>query len=604
VQRRRQIGAELVEGGVSFRVWAPAHERLAVVIDGRDYPLDREPGGYFCGVVDAAAAGTAYRFRPGDDEHAYPDPASRFQPQGPHGPSLVVDPKYAWRDGAWRGIPERGRVLYELHIGTFTAAGTYTAASEHLPELADLGVTVIELMPVNEFAGTFGWGYDGVDVWAPFHHYGQPDDLRRFVDDAHAHGIGVILDVVYNHFGPDGCYVTKFTPAYFTKRYGNEWGEAINFDGEDAHGVRELFAENAAYWIDEYHLDGLRIDATQSLNDEGDVHVIRTITERAHAAAGDRRILVVAENEPQDVRLLREYGVDALWNDDWHHAARVALTGEAEAYYSDYQGRPQEFVSMARLGFLYQGQRYEWQKQRRGTPSRDLAPSQLVCYLENHDQVANSGRGERLHRLTAPGRLRAMTALLLLHPQTPMLFQGQELGSSAPFVYFADHTGKLASEVASGRKDFMQQFPSLRGVDFPRPDARATFEMCKLDRTARNAETWAVHRDLLRLRRDLPFSAERNDWLEGAVLGDECFVLRWFAGGAGDRLLVINLGPDLILRPVPEPLLAPPAGCSAWQTLWSSESPSYGGAGTAEVETEDGWRIPGNAAVVLQPASK
>jgi maltooligosyltrehalose trehalohydrolase len=577
VQRRRSIGAEIRADGVHFRVWAPAHDRVAVVIDGRDFPLAREERGYFSGLVTAARAGTLYRIRAGDG--AYPDPASRFQPEGVHGPSEVIDPAFPWRE--WPGVKLKDAVIYEMHVGTFTPEGTYAAAIPHLDALASLGITVLELMPVNEFPGRFGWGYDGVDLWAPTRLYGRPEELRRFVDEAHARGLAVILDVVYNHLGPDGCYLTKFAPHYFTDRYENEWGEAINFDGEDAHGVREFFAENAAYWIDEFHFDGLRIDATQSVFDESDVHILREIRDRAPG-------LLVAENEPQDTKLLREFGFDAMWNDDWHHAARVAATGRAEAYYTDYRGRVQEFVSMARLGFLYQGQRYKWQKKRRGTASHDVAPERLVCYLQNHDQIANSATGARIHELTSPGRLRALTALLLLQPQTPMLFQGQEFAARSPFLFFADHKPELAKNVRKGRREFLEQFPSFKGAELDAPDDEATFLKCKLDHAQRDEEIVALHRELLALRREQPFGAR----FEGSSLSDECLALRWF--GDDDRLLIVNFGRDLHLDPAPEPLLAPPRGFRRWKTLWCSEP-------MPEPDTEENWKIAGEAAVLLRP---
>lgn len=576
--RRRSIGAEVVDGGVHFRVWAPARNEVAVVIDDRDYALTAEPRGYFSGVVRDARAGTRYRFRLDGEQETYPDPASRFQPEGPHGASEVVEMEaYAWRHEA--PPIARDPIIYELHVGTFTREGTFVAAIEHLAELADIGITMLEVMPIHEFPGQFGWGYDGVDLFAPTRLYGKPDDFRRFVDAAHAHNLHVILDVVYNHFGPDGCYLSKFTPHYFTKKYVNDWGEAINFDDDAAHGVRELVAENAAYWIDEFHLDGLRLDATQSIHDAGTPHIITEIVQRARDAAATRTIFIVAENEPQDVRLLKEFGLDAMWNDDWHHSARVALTGFAEAYYTDYCGRPQEFVSMAKHGFLYQGQRYKWQKDRRGTPAFDVA-QQLVCFLENHDQVANSAHGERLHRIASPGAYRAMTALLLLAPQTPMLFQGQELGLPSPFLYFADHKPELAVLVERGRNEFLAQFPSLAGAAVPPPASRGTFEMCKLDRTQRDAAIERLHRELLRLRRKEPL-------IDGAVLSEQCFLFRW-----PERLLLVNLGTNLHLDPAPEPLLAPPAGVT-WKVEWSTEE-------MADVEGDEGWRIAGPAAVLLK----
>jgi len=562
------IGARIVEGGTRFRVWAPDHQEVAVVIDGHSHRLDAEDRGYFSAIVESAGAGTLYKYRLAGGD--YPDPASRFQPEGPHGPSEVIDPAFDWRP--WAGVDRRNAVLYEMHVGTFTKEGTYAAAMSHLPKLAKLGITILELMPVNEFAGTFGWGYDGVDLYAPTRLYGRPDHLRRFVDEAHAHGLGVILDVVYNHFGPDGCYVRQFTPHYFTDRYDNEWGDPLNFDGREAHGVREFIAGNAAYWIDEFHFDGLRLDATQSIFDSSGTHILREICDRARTAANGREILLVGENEPQDVKLLNECSLDALWNDDWHHSARVAATGFTEAYYMDYCGTARELASMAMLGFLYQGQYYAWQKKRRGTSSRDAAPHRLVCYLQNHDQVANSATGQRLHEL-APRRLvKALTALLLLQPQTPMLFQGQEFGAKSPFLFFAGHKPDLAKLVREGRRDFLQQFPSIRGRELAAPDDCRTFEACRLDHAERDEELEQLHRDLLRLRREQPFDGD----LHASTLREHCLALRWFAGGARDRLLIVNLAGAVDLEPQNDPLLAPPEGFEGWTPVWSSEeSPSF-----------------------------
>jgi maltooligosyltrehalose trehalohydrolase len=611
--RRYPIGAELLPaGGVHFRVWAPSRPRVEVVLEegGRSFPLAAEDGGYFAGVVAEAANGSRYRLRLGDNQLS-PDPASRFQPEGPHGPSQVIDPgRFRWTDRDWPGVGRDGQVLYELHVGTFTPEGTWEAALRELPELARLGITVLEVMPVAEFPGRFGWGYDGVNLFAPTRLYGAPDDFRRFVDAAHAAGLGVILDVVYNHVGPDGNYLEAFSRDYFTDRYKNEWGKAINFDGPGAGPVREFFLANAAYWIDEFHLDGLRLDATQQIFDSSGEHILAAIVRAVRGAGKGRTTLLVAENEPQQTRLVRSakaggYGLDSLWNDDFHHSAMVALTGHNEAYYTDYLGSPQEFISAVKWGYLYQGQCYKWQKKRRGSPSLDLEPGCFVPFIQNHDQVANSARGLRCHLLSSPGRYRSMTALLLLAPQTPMLFQGQEFAASSPFFYFADHKKKLAEQVRQGRAEFLAQFPSI-----PHPDARAclpdpadpeTFERCKLNPDERHAhaDIYALHGDLLRLRREQAvFRAQRRGRVDGAVLGPAAFVLRYFGEAGHDRLLVVNFGRDLPLDPAPEPLLAPPAE-ACWEILWSSEDPRYGGSGTPPVETEENWRIPGEAAVVF-----
>ena len=471
--RRLPVGAEaLPGGGVHFRVWAPRRRRVAVVFEGGPdaVELAAEGDGYFSGHAASARAGALYRCRLDDDPNLYPDPVSRFQPQGPHGPSEVIDPSaFAWTDRGWRGAGLAGQVIYEMHVGAFTREGTWEAAGRELSELADLGVTVIEVMPVADFTGRFGWGYDGVNLFAPTRLYGRPDDFRRFVDRAHAAGLGVILDVVYNHFGPDGNYLGQFSKDYFTDRYKNEWGEAINFDGPNCGPVREYFVANAGYWVEEFHIDGLRLDATQQIFDTSADHVLSAVGRRIREAAHGRATLIVAENEPQDVRIVRPVekggvGLDGLWNDDYHHSAVVALTGRNEAYYTDYHGGAQEFISAIKYGYLYQGQRYKWQEQRRGTSTLDVPPAHFVAFLENHDQVANSARGLRLHRLSGPGRLRALTALTLLAPGTPMLFMGQEFAASSPFLFFADHPEELARLVRTGAGRVPQAVPEPRRV--------------------------------------------------------------------------------------------------------------------------------------------
>jgi len=608
------VGAEIMANGVHFRVWAPKRRRVNVVIDGRETPLEEEPGGYFSGLVRGAAKDARYRFRL-DRDHVYPDPASRWQPQGPDGPSQVVDPtQFRWTDASWSGVPLRGQVLYEMHVGTFTQEGTWRAASVALEKLRGI-CSVIEMMPVAEFAGDFGWGYDGVNFFAPTRLYGTPDDLRAFVDRAHALGFGVILDVVYNHVGPSGNHLTQFSDTYFNPRHKTDWGPAINYDGEGNQGTREFFLTNAGYWIGEFRFDGLRLDATQCIFDDSRPHILQELGHRVRAEAQGRATILVAENEPQETNLIRPiegggYGLDALWNDDLHHSAYVALTGQSEAYFSDHCGSPQEFVSAAKHGYLFQGQVYSWQKARRGTPARGLAPEHFVTFLENHDQVANTAFGRRLSQRTHPGRMRALTAFVLLGPGTPMLFQGQEFASSADFSYFAHHTGDLAAAVRKGRIEFMSQFPSMaataasaHGDD---PDAWATFSKCKLDDRERekNAQALALHRDLFALRRDDPtVHAQGAHGLDGAVLGASAFVLRFFGErDTADRLLLINLGPRLRLVPSPEPLLAPP-GRIPWSLAWSSEDPRYGGGGMPWPDTEEGWTICGESAALLIPGS-
>lgn len=615
---RMPVGADVCEDrkATYFRVWAPEHKSVAVVLRdcGARFELDKEPDGYFSGTGAGIAAGARYKFSI-DGGEAYPDPVSRYQPEGPHGWSEVIDAvAFPWTDASWPGITLKGQVVYELHLGTFTREGTWKAAAAKLDYLRDTGITLIEVMPIADFPGRFGWGYDGVQPYAPAGIYGRPDDMRAFVDQAHAKGLAVILDVVYNHLGPDGNYLPKFSSFYLTDKYSTDWGQAINFDGHESGPVREFFRENAAYWIREFHLDGLRLDATQDIHDESEPHIIAEIGRAARQAAGRRSIVLIGENEPQNTRLIKPlaeggYGLDALWNDDFHHSAMVALTGKADAYYTDYRGTAQEFVSAAKYGYLYQGQRYRWQEKRRGTSTLGLPRQAMVNFIQNHDQVANSARGQRAHELSSPGVFKAMTALTLLAPGTPMLFQGQEFAASSPFLFFADHQPELAEKVRNGRTEFLEQWRSLRLPEmqdcFPNPAGWDTFERSKLDHSEVEKHAWAyaLHRDLLRLRREDPvISRQGEDGMDGAVLSPTGFVLRFFTPDyRDDRLLVVNLGTDLDFNPAPEPLLAPPEE-RGWTKLWSSDDPEYGGCGTPQLDTEENWRIPGQAAVLLGPA--
>src|SRR4051794_39885129 len=617
ILRRLPVGAEpLAAGGVHFRVWAPRVREIAVEIDGGPpIALKAEADGYYSRLAADARPGLRYGFRTDTLDRLLPDPASRFQPEGPHGPSEIVDPgAFCWTDRNWRGRPREEMVVYEMHVGSFTPEGTWEAASRELPELAALGITCIELMPVADFVGRFGWGYDGVDQFAPTRLYGRSDDFRRFVDRAHAHGIAIILDVVYNHFGPDGNYATCFSKSYHSDRYENEWGDPINFDGPDSGPVRELFLANAGYWIDDYHLDGLRLDATQQIFDASDDNIMAAIVRRVHETAGDRKTFIVGENEPGHALLVRPperggYGLDALWNDDLHHSAMVGLTGRREAYYSDYRGAPSEFVAAAKYGCLYQGQHYVWQKKRRGTPALELPAETRVVYLQNHDQVANSAAGLRVHALTSPGRFRAMTAYFLLMPGIPMLFQGQEFAASTPFLYFADHRDDLVESVRKGRGEFLAQFPSIADPEMrcrlANPADEETFRRVVLDLSERerHAPAYALHRDLLALRRDDPVLGRRPARVDGAVIGEHAWMLRFFAedsADGADRLLIVNLGTDLTLAPMPEPLLAPLED-QAWRILWSSEQPAYGGSGTPALYRDGVLHIAGESALVLEP---
>lgn len=607
------LGAQAVDEGVRFRVWAPKAKRLDVVFgNGNTQSLERDGRGYFSGLARHASPGMTYRYRL-DGEKDYPDPCSRYQPEGPHGPSQIVNPSaYRWRDHDWPGVHIAGQVIYELHLGAFTEKGTFDAAIPELDALKRLGVTLLEIMPIAEFSGRWNWGYDGVCLFAPSHMYGDYDALKRFVDAAHEKGLGVILDVVYNHFGPDGNYLSVFSDDYVTDRYPNEWGQALNFDGPGSEGMREFVVQNACYWIEEFHLDGLRIDATHAIHDASDHHILGELSTEARRAAGRRHIVLIAESEAQEIRAVRPvdqggWGLDAIWSDDFHHVCRVAATGRSEAYYTDYRGAPQEFVSAVKRGFLYQGQRYHWQRKPRGTVVDHETAGSFVFYIQNHDQIGNTLTGNRLHTVTSSGRYRVLMTINLLAPQTPMMFMGQEYGASNPFLYFVDFGGhEIGPKVRQGRQEFLSQFPSYASDEAKKsmfdPNDPMTFERSKLDRAERSAHgpLYRLCRDLLRLRReDLVFSAQSRENIDGAVLSSHAFALRYFEETGYDRLVVINLGADLHFVPAPEPLLAPqPDGY--WALLWSSDHPQYGGPGIVSPLTDEGWHIPAESATVFR----
>ena len=647
-KRRYPIGAELVgENQTHFRVWAPKAREVDVVLENPSEgkpklcPLTAEPGGYFSAAA-SASAGTRYRFRVNGAENFYPDPASRFQPNGPHGSSCIVDSrKFRWSDADWPGLKLKGQIFYEMHIGTFTSAGTWRAAAEQLAELSRIGITAVEMMPVAEFPGRFGWGYDGVDLFAPSHLYGTPDDLRAFIDRAHSLGLGVILDIVYNHFGPDGNYLGVFSDDYLIRGKGHEWGDVINFDGPNSGPVREFFITNGRYWIEEFHFDGFRFDATHAIHDDSAEYIISAVGHAAREAAGWRSIILIAENDLQEAKMVRQRdsesrlqaahrgpdtspdrvnaelqtapsemgdGLDAMWNDDFHHSAIVALTGQNVGYFTDYSGKPQEFISAAKYGFLYQGQALSWRKVLRGTPAFRVPVEDFVCFIENHDQIANTGTGHRPRFQTSPGGYRAIAALLLLGPWTPLLFQGQEFGASTPFLFFADvGDAGVRDAIRKGRAELLAPFLSFSAEEtlksLPAPDDPETFLRCKLDFSARekNREFYNLHIDLLKLRReDSRFRLQQSDGIDGAVLGPMSFVLRYFSESNDDRLLLVNLGERHVLKLASEPLLAPPRG-GRWETLWTSDSRRYGGADAVATATTEQWLLPAESAVALRP---
>lgn len=618
---KMNLGAQWDPEGVDFRVWAPKCRHIDVVIQNEHQqivPLEKQEDGYFIGRIAQLQPGALYLYRI-DGDKEYPDPCSRFQPRGPHGPSMVVDPNhYEWHDQDWPGIEMKGQVIYEMHIGSYTPEGTFDAAARELEELKRLGITVIEIMPIAEFPGRWNQGYDGVDLYAPTHLYGDYEALKRFVDQAHCLGLGVILDVVYNHFGPDGNYTGIYSSYYLSDKYTTEWGDVINFDGLASKEVREFFVNNACYWIHEFHLDGLRIDSTHDLYDDSIRHILAEISERTREVAFPRKIILIAENEPQDIKLLHSskdngYGLDGVWNDDFHHAAIVALKGKSEAYYTDFRGTPQEFISLLKSCYLYQGQSYSFHGRARGTIV-SLEPAwSFVFYLQNHDQVSNELRGERIHELTSRARYRALTALLLLAPQTPLIFMGQEFASSKPFLFFADHENEiLMKNVTEGRRRFLAQFPSFASA-FQSPEGQRflpdvgspnSFNQSKLDLSERDkhADIYRMHKDLLRIRReDITISMQDRFSIAGAVLDALAFVIRYYGKDGNDRLLLINLGKDFEYNPVPEPILAP-SRKGPWELVWSSDDPSYGGPGMLSPHTHQskGWRLPAQSAYLLK----
>jgi len=596
---------------IHLRVWAPDHRTLTAVVDGVSHAMTAEDGGYFA-VTATGGVGSRYGFRFEGDETIYPDPASRSQPDGPDGLSAIVDlANFSWHDQDWRGVSLPGQVLYELHVGTFTPEGTWRAAADRLPRLRDVGVTVVQMMPVAEFAGAFGWGYDGVQWYAPTRNYGTPADLQHFVDTAHGLGLAVILDVVYNHLGPSGNYLPKFAKAYNSPTYANEWGEALNYDGPGSSGLRELVVSNVVYWVREFHVDGFRIDAAQQIYDASADHILAALTRAAREAAAPRAIIVVAEDEPQRAQLMRPpeqdgFGLDGVFNEDFHHSARVALTGTHEAYTSDYRGTSREWLAAAQHGFLFQGQYYPWQSHPRGAPALDRPVHQFISFLENHDQVANAAVGRRLIDITNATAWRAMSALLLLGPWTPLLFQGQEWGSRKPFGYFSDHTPELQRLVLEGRRSFLSQFTRLASAfDGATTDAigRPLFEQCHLDHDFDPAadHNWRLFRDLLVLRRGDGALGQRYARLAGATLDDRVLVLRFIGRMAHeDRLVVVNFGSDLDFACVPEPITAPPA-LFTWTLSLCTEDPAYGGVGIAGSDPPVKLVATGQATTVFRP---
>jgi maltooligosyltrehalose trehalohydrolase len=500
----------------------------------------------------------------------------------------VVDPgAFAWSDAGWPGLGPDGLVIYECHVGTMTPEGTFRALIGELPELKRLGVTALELMPVAECPGRRNWGYDGVDLFAPSRNYGRPEDFKELVDEAHRLGLGVLLDVVYNHLGPDGNFLRAFSDHYFTDRHQTPWGDALNYDGPGSRFVRDFVVDNACYWLAEYHLDGLRLDATHAIVDDSPTHLLAELNDRARAAT-PRRVVLVAEDGRNDVRLVRPraeggYGLDGVWADDFHHAVRVLLTGEREGYYADYAGTPTEVARALAEGFVFQGQPSPRTGERRGTPVGDEPARAFVFAIQNHDQIGNRAYGERLHHDIDAGRYAAASALLLLAPQTPLLFMGQEFAASSSFMFFTDHEPELGRLVTEGRREEFKGFrafadPHLRET-IPDPQAEETFVRSRLDLRERdaNAGIYRLYGDLLALRRDDPVLAVQDRRAMAVeVLGAQTVVVHRWHGGE-HRLLVANFGPSLGIDPA-DPALGgmPRTGATL---LLSTAARRYGGTG-------------------------
>jgi maltooligosyltrehalose trehalohydrolase len=515
------FGAECrQDGSVRFRLWAPAASRIELELeDGkipRQIPMQRLDQGWFELITDAAKAGVRYRFRI-DGNRQVPDPASRFQPQDVHGPSEVIDPEsFAWQDDGWNGRPWSEAVIYELHVGAFTPAGTFSAVGERLDYLADLGVTAIELMPIADFPGLRNWGYDGVLPFAPDSVYGRPEDLKNLVQSAHQRGIMVLLDVVYNHFGPEGNYLNVYAPQFFTDRHHTPWGNAINFDGPGSPTVRDFFIQNALYWINEYHLDGLRLDAVHAIIDDSMPHILTGLADAIRESVeADHHVHLILENDLNQSHFLQRADqcekktYDAQWNDDIHHSLHVLLTGERDGYYIDYADHPLEQLGRCLTeGFAYQGEPSPLRNGlKRGEPTSGVPLTAFVSFLQNHDQIGNRAFGERINMLADPRAVRAAVAIFLLAPSPPLIFMGEELGTQTPFLFFCDFEEGLAQTVTAGRRSEFAHFgrfsdPDVRAA-IPDPNAEKTFESSKLswkELEEENRVWFRFHRQLLKLR--------------------------------------------------------------------------------------------------------
>lgn len=493
-----------------FRFWSPQSEKVQLTIEG-NAPIEMEPvdDGWFSCTVVGAGAGARYGFVL-PDGLTVPDPASRFQPDDVHGLSEVINlERYGWKANSWKGRPVEELVFYELHIGSFTPEGTFKAAIEKLDHLAGLGVTALQIMPISDFPGNYGWGYDGVMPYAPESSYGRPEDLMALVDAAHERGLCVFLDVVYNHFGPDGNYLPVYAPI-FTDHHKTPWGNGINYDAEHSDAVRSFMIENAIYWVRDFRFDGLRLDAVHAIKDDSDEHLLKELASRVREAAGDRHIHLVVENEDNDADLLERDGdgkpkyFSAQWNDDIHHVLHIAGTGETFGYYKDYADDPSKLGKALAEGFVFQGEMMEYRGETRGKPSAQLPPTAFISFIQNHDQVGNRALGDRMIASQPLDRMKALAACYLLAPQLPMLFMGEEFGSKQPFPFFCDFNEDLNEKVRKGRREELSRLPGFDADDLPDPTARETFEKAKLDWDSLSSsvarELLAFYRNILSVR--------------------------------------------------------------------------------------------------------
>jgi maltooligosyltrehalose trehalohydrolase len=545
---RPALGAVPDRNGFRFRVWAPATREVCLIVQPAGRPaatiaLAPAGDGTFAGAVAPLEPGSRYGFLL-DGDGPFPDPASRWQPDGVHGLSATVDPRaFVWSDAGWRG-PDPGRtVIYELHVGAFSAGGTFAGVTERLAELADLGVTAVELMPVADFPGQRNWGYDGASLFAPARCYGTPDDLRRLVDTAHRIGLAVLLDVVYNHFGPDGAYALRFSPQYGASRHDSPWGSALNFDGDGSAHVRAFVLENAHYWLHEFHLDGLRLDATHAMRDDRPQHILAQLVADTRASLPDRAILLFAEDDRNLADVVRSaarggWGFDGVWADDFHHHVRRLTAGDHDGYYQDYSGDTADLARTIRTGWFYTGQVSSYRGAPRGTDPAGVPSERMVICLQNHDQVGNRAFGDRLHHAIDPAAYRALTVLLLTAPETPLLFMGQEWAASTPFLFFTDHVEPLGARVTLGRREEFARFRAFQDAAtrarIPDPQAATTFEASRLQwhevHQGTHARTRALYRALLALRRRDPALASSAGTDAAAPDGDSLAVLRAPAG--------------------------------------------------------------------------